>query len=306
MISRAVTRPCIAAAAPVLRARGGVAAFHASAAPQATLRELEHRVKSVRNIEKITKSMKMIAATKLARAQRAMDSAVKFGEASEEVFKQSGAESPEDGKVLFVVVSSDKGLCGGIHTSVSRRTRTELTELHNVYGGQLPAIVVLGEKSKAQLGRAVPESMRLSFNQIGKDIPSYEDALAITTTILNSGVEFDKVNIVYNKFVSSISFESTIMPVFSEKALMQAPNIGQYEMEEDVAKDLAEFSLANAVFATLVEGHASEINSKRNAMDNASKNAGEMITSLNLLYNRGRQAAITGELIDIITGALAV
>ena len=107
----------------------------------------------------------------------------------------------------------------------------------------------------------------------------------------------------YNKYVSSISFESAIMPVYLEKALVEAPNFGQYEQEEDVVKDLAEFSLTNAIFATLVEGHATEINSKRNAMDNASKNAGDMITNLNLLYNRGRQAAITNELIDIITGA---
>ena len=91
--------------------------------------------------------------------------------------------------------------------------------------------------------------------------------------------------------------------MYSENALLEAPKFGAYEMEEGTAKDLAEFSFTNAVFAALVEGHASEINSKRNAMDNASKNAGDMITNLNLLYNRGRQATITNELIDIITGA---
>lgn len=79
-----------------------------------------------------------------------------------------------------------------------------------------------------------------------------------------------------------------------------------YEQEDDVTKDLAEFSFANAIYAALVEGHASEINSKRNAMDNASKNAGDMISSLNMLYNRGRQAAITNDLVDIITGASAL
>lgn len=246
--------------------------------------------------------MKMIASTKLARAQRAMNAGKVFGEASEEVFKQSDAKPLEGGREMFVVVSSDKGLCGGIHSSVSKRTRLEVNKLVSE-GGESPSVVVLGEKSKGQLARALPNYMALSFNQVGKDVPTYEDALAITSTILKSGIEFDTVNIVYNKYVSSISFESAIMPVFSEKALTEAPNFGQYEMEEGVAQDLSEFSLSNAVFATLVEGHASEINSKRNAMENASKNAGEMITNLQLLYNRGRQSAITNELIDIITGA---
>lgn len=246
--------------------------------------------------------MKMIASTKLNRAQRAMNAGVAFGQASEEVFKQSEAKPLEGGRELFIVVSSDKGLCGGIHSSVSKRTRNEVNKLVSE-GGESPSVVVLGEKSKAQLARALPSYMALSFNQVGKDVPTYEDALAITSTILESGLEFDTVNIVYNKYVSSISFESAIMPVYLEKALVEAPNFGQYEQEEDVVKDLAEFSLTNAIFATLVEGHATEINSKRNAMDNASKNAGDMITNLNLLYNRGRQAAITNELIDIITGA---
>lgn len=246
--------------------------------------------------------MNMIASTKLNRAQRAMDSGVKYGHASEEVFKQADAQPEKDGRELIIVVSSDKGLCGGIHTSVSKRTRKMVAEAQ----GEEPSVVVLGERSKAQLARALPSNLVLSFNQIGKDIPTYEDALAITATILESGLEFDVVNIVYNKFVSSISYESAVMPVYSQKALEEAPKFGQYEQEEEVTKDLAEFSLTNAIFATLVEGHATEINARRNAMDNASNNAADMITNLNLLYNRGRQAAITNELIEIITGATAL
>lgn len=246
--------------------------------------------------------MKMIASTRLGRAQRAMNAAVAFGDASDEVFKQAEVETPEGGRQLFVVVSSDKGLCGGIHSSVSKRTRLAVNELVQ-NGAEAPSVVVLGDKAKAQLSRALPDHLVLSFNQIGKSVPTYEDALAITDTILKSGIEFDKVNIIYNKYVSSLSFESTIAPVFSEDALLSAPKFSVYEMEESLAKDFAEFSFTNAIFSKLVEGHASEINSKRNAMDNASKNAGDMITNLNLLYNRGRQATITNELIDIITGA---
>ena len=247
--------------------------------------------------------MKMIAATRLGRAQRAMDSAVAFGNASEELFKQSEVEAPkEGGRDLFVVVSSDRGLCGGIHSSVSKKTRAAVAKLTKA-GGEEPSGVVLGDKAKAQLSRALPKNLVLSFNQIGKGVPTYEDALAITSTILKADIPFDKINIVYNKYVSSLSFESVISTVYSEKSLLEAPKFGAYEMDESLSKDLAEFSLTNSIFYTLVEGHASEINSRRNAMDNASKNAGDMITNLNLLYNRGRQAKITNELIDIITGA---
>lgn len=117
---------------------------------------------------------------------------------------------------------------------------------------------------------------------------------------------FSQVNIIYNAFVSAISFESKILEVFSEQALRDAANFNAYEQEDDTTRDLAEFALANAIYAALVEGHAAEINSKQNAMDNASKNAGEMINTLGMAYNRGRQAQITNELIDIITGASAL
>ncbi|KAG9017601.1 atp3 gamma subunit of the F1 sector of mitochondrial F1F0 ATP synthase [Tulasnella sp. JGI-2019a] len=124
--------------------------------------------------------------------------------------------------------------------------------------------------------------------------------------ILTSGVKFDSVHLVYNKVISAIAFEAAIASVFGEASLRNSPNFKSYEMEDDATKDLAEFALANAIYAVLVEGHAAEINSRRNAMDNASKNAGEMIGSLQLKYNRGRQAVITNELIDIITGASAL
>ncbi|CAD6950686.1 unnamed protein product [Tilletia controversa] len=276
-------RPLVGAAAPLAAARS----FSASAAQQATLRELEQRVKSVRNIEKITKSMKMIATTKLNKATTAMQAAKVYGKANGEIFTNSEALAPSGGRELFIVVSSDKGLCGGIHSSG-------------------PAIVVLGEKSKAQLQRSLKKNLALSFSQVGRDVPTFADAAAIADMIFKSNLKFDKVNIVYNKFLSALSFESDILEAFSEKALRDAPKFDLYEQEEDVTKDLAEFSLANAIFAALVEGHASEINSKRNAMDNASKNAGDMIAALQMQYNRGRQASITNDLVDIITGASAL
>jgi len=132
------------------------------------------------------------------------------------------------------------------------------------------------------------------------------DAATIADKIIKDGLEFDSVSLVYNRFVSAISYEATIVEVFSEETLKNSPNFRVYEMEDDSTRDLAEFALANAIYAALVEGHAAEQSSRRNAMDNASKNAGEMINSLQMQYNRGRQAAITNELVDIITGASAL
>ncbi|KAI0317362.1 ATP synthase F1 gamma [Amylostereum chailletii] len=273
-----------------------------SARNMATLRELELRLKSVRNIEKITKSMKMIASTKLAKAQRAMQSGKQYGAANSEVFENSKPEeATSGGRKLYIVVSSDKGLCGGIHSSVSKLTRRTVAA-----GDSTSPIMVIGDKSKAQLTRALPDNLALTFNQIGRDVPTFADAAGVADLIIKSGVEYDSITIVYNKFVSAISYESALVEVPNESSFKESPGFKAYEMEDDVTKDLAEFALANSIYAALVESHACEISARRNAMDNASKNASDMIGALQMQYNRGRQAAITNELVDIITGASAL
>ncbi|KAF8558662.1 ATP synthase F1 gamma [Imleria badia] len=279
------------------------------AAPQnarnmATLREIELRLKSVRNIEKITKSMKMIASTKLAKAQRAMIAGKQYGIANSEIFDHTPSETPAKRK-LFIVVSSDKGLCGGIHSSVSKATRRAIADTENPVDADSP-IMVIGDKSKAQLARALGKNLTLTFNQIGRDIPTFADAAGVADLIVKSGVEYDSIALVYNKFVSAISYEAGIVEVANENTFKESPGFRAYEMEDDVTKDLAEFSLANAIYAALVEAHACEQSARRNAMDNASKNAKDMIGTLTMQYNRGRQAAITNELVDIITGASAL
>jgi F-type H+-transporting ATPase subunit gamma len=282
----------------------------------ATLREIELRLKSVRNIEKITKSMKMIASSKLAKAQKAMEAGKRYGIANKEVFAHVPSDKPTPNK-LFIIISSDKGLCGGIHSSVSKATRRAL---NNAEGSPLAtasdndstvdadasSIVIVGDKSKAQLQRVLGHHFQLTFNQIGRDIPTFADAAAVADLIVKSGVKYDSVVIVYNKFVSAISYEPAVMEVKGEEALKESNSFKVYENEDDATKDLAEFSLANAIYAGLTEGHACEQSARRNAMDNASKNAKDMISSLQMKYNRGRQAAITNELVDIITGASAL
>ncbi|KAN0094586.1 ATPase, F1 complex, gamma subunit domain containing protein [Tylopilus felleus] len=279
------------------------------AAPQnsrnmATLREIELRLKSVRNIEKITKSMKMIASTKLAKAQRAMLAGKEYGIANSEIFDHTPSETPAKRK-LFIVVSSDKGLCGGIHSSTSKATRRAIADTEHPVDADSP-VMVIGDKSKVQLARKMGKNLALTFNQIGRDIPTFADAAGVADLIVKSGVEYDSIAIVYNKFVSAVSYEPAIVEVANENTFKESPGFRAYEMEDDVTKDLAEFSLANAIYAALVEGHACEQSARRNAMDNASKNAKDMIGRLTMQYNRGRQAAITNELVDIITGASAL
>ncbi|KZT26107.1 ATP synthase F1 gamma [Neolentinus lepideus HHB14362 ss-1] len=289
-LARVGSQPSVLGAAPT------------NARNMATLRELELRLKSVRNIEKITKSMKMIASTKLNKAQRAMVQGKQYGAANAELFQNAPPETSTKRR-LFIVVSSDKGLCGGVHSSVSKATRREFAE-HNL-DPESP-IMVIGDKSKAQLSRALPNNLALTFNQIGRDVPTFADAAGVADLVIKSGVQYDSITIVYNKFVSAISYEAATVEVLTENSLKESPGFKAYEMEDDFTKDVAEFALANAIYAALVEGHACEISARRNAMDNASKNASDMINSLQLQYNRGRQASITNELVDIITGPFSV
>jgi len=240
-----------------------------------------------------------------------MQAGKEYGIANAEVFEHTKEDTPAPRK-LFVVISSDKGLCGGIHSSVSKATRRAFAgDPESPLGSSVTvdhdsAIMVVGDKSKAQLARVLSKNMKLTFNQIGRDIPTFADAAGVADLIVTSGVEYDSIVLIYNKFVSALSYEATAVEIKGEKALKESDKFKAYEMEDDVTKDLAEFSLANAIFSALVEGHACENSARRNAMDNASKNAKDMIGTLTMQYNRGRQAAITNELVDIITGASAL
>jgi len=306
MLVRAAARPAIIAASSA--AAGSTRSFSSTPAAAATLRELESRIRSVKNIEKITKSMKMIATTRLGKAQKAMQDAKKYGAANSVLFTETKAAESDTKptKILYIVVSSDRGLCGGIHSSVSKRAKKELLEGDGATAEKV-TMVILGERPKAQLSKAIPDKLNLSISQIGKTVPSFADALAIADLIEKRGIEYDKVNIIYNTFVSAISFESKVVEIYNAEALKQSPNFSAYEVEDDdLVTELVSFSLANSIYAALVEGHAAEISSRRNAMDNASKNAGEMITKLQMQFNTKRQGAITNELVDIITGASAL
>jgi F-type H+-transporting ATPase subunit gamma len=196
-------------------------------------------------------------------------------------------------------MSSDGGLCGGIHSTISRATKKAI-------GEQDGALAIVGDKPKSQLARVFADKIKVSFSGVGKDVPTFAEASAIADELIKNAGEWDEVRIIANAYVSALSYEAHETIVVAADALRQSSGFQQYEMEEDVSKDLAEFSLANAIYAKLVEGHAAEISARRTAMENASNNAQDMMSSLQLQYNRGRQAVITTELIDIITGASAL
>ncbi|KAI9684091.1 MAG: atp3 gamma subunit of the F1 sector of mitochondrial F1F0 ATP synthase [Trizodia sp. TS-e1964] len=272
-----------------------------NAAGYATLREIEGRLKSIRNIEKITKTMKIVASTKLTRAQRAMTASRTYGQTSNTVFENAETKPIEgDGnKTLIVVASSDKGLCGGIHSGLSKSVRRMLIEKPDAH------VVVLGEKCKAQLGRSSAKNIQLSFANIGKDVPTFADAQAIADQIVQLPTAYSDIQIIYNKFLNATSYEPTPIEAFSEDSIKNSPNFTAFEIDDEVLGNLREYALANSIYWALTEGHACEISARRNAMDNASKNAGDMINRFQILFNRTRQAVITGELVEIITGAAA-
>jgi len=266
----------------------------------ATLREIQLRLKSVQNISKITKSMKMIASTKLTRAQKAMEVARVYGNTSQQIFQSIKNESPEEPRKLVITSSSDRGLCGGIHSTISKATRNYLRENPN------NQLVILGDKAKSQLSKEFKRQIELTFNQIGKSVPTFLETCGIILTLMKYNVEFDQMRIFYNKFNSVISFEANVIEVPSLETFKNSEHFTSYEIDSSVLENFIEFSSANALHWAFVEGYASEQAAKRSAMENATKNAGEVIDKLTLTYNRGRQAAITNDLVDIITGASAL
>lgn len=265
----------------------------------ATLREIEMRLKAIKNIEKITNTMKIVASTRLNKAQRAMQASRVFHELDSEFIENAElTPSEQSDKTLLIVVSSDKGLCGSIHSQVSKAARKRISELD----GKVD-IVTLGDKVKAQILRTHGEQLKLAFNGIGKEAPNFHEVALIADEITKLGT-YSNTEILYNKFVSGVSFEPRSFAVYTENAIEQAPGLSKYELEtEESSEIISEFSLANSILTAMAEGYASEVSARRNAMDNASKNAGEMINSYSILYNRTRQAVITNELVDIITGA---
>merc|ERR1712004_309868 len=284
----------------------------------ANLKAIAIRLKSVKNIQKITQSMKMVSAAKYARAERDLKAARPYGTGAQAFYagaqvgkdaegnaKPIEAAAPGAGqKELYVALTSDRGLCGAIHSSICKAIRNELLEkpsLDNV------AIICVGDKSRAQLARLFAKNILCVGSDIGRLPPQFGDASKVASAILNSGFEYDVGKLYYNQFKSVVSYQTSELPIFSQTAVDSAEKISLYDsLDADVLQSYMEYSLASMIYYCLKEGACSEQSSRMSAMDNSSKNAGEMIDKLTLTYNRTRQAVITGELIEIISGAAAL
>lgn len=269
-----------------------------SARGMATLKDIEMRLKSVKNIRKITSSMKMVSAAKFTRAERALKPARVYGTGANSLYEKNEFEQGSDR--LIIAISSDRGLCGGVHTNIGRNIKaTQLSEK------AVSKAVIVGDKAKAILVKTMGDTFLATFNNVGKKPASFSDALNIAEEVL--GHEFDSASIVYNHFGNVVTYKTTAKPVPSLAAVEANEAIYMYdEVDSEVLRCYQEFTLANLVYHSLKEQEASEQSARMNAMENATRNAGEMIDKLTLQYNRTRQAVITRELIEIISGANAL
>lgn len=269
----------------------------------ATLKAISIRLKSVKNIQKITQSMKMVSAAKYTRAERELKQARPYGAGAKAFYDK--AEVAPIGDVpqkLIVAVTSDRGLCGAVHTQVSRTVRQELAQ-----DSANTKIVCVGDKSRAILQRLYGKNIIFVATEVGRKPPTFLDAAKLANYILTSGYDFTSGKIFYNRFKSVVSYATSDLPLFSLKAIEAAPKLNVYDsLDADVLQSYMEYSLASLLFYAFREGACSEQSSRMTAMDSASKNAGEMIDKLTLTFNRTRQAVITRELIEIISGAAAL
>lgn len=279
---------------------------------------VKQRIRAIKNIGKITKAMKMVAASKMRNAQTAVEHSRGIVEPFVRLFGDHPAVDPP--RAVTVAVTSDRGLCGGLNSNITKYTKALLAMYKGAGEGSSAeaaeqAIVTIGDKGRAQLQRVAPDQIRLSVAETYKDRVTFSQASLIAEEVLRENA--DAVRVLFNKFHSAISFKPTMATVLSadgldrQLATDQGSKLDTYELEVaaergDVLQDLAEFQLAATLYNAMLENNCSEHASRMSAMENSSKSAGEILGKLTLQYNRDRQAQITNELIEIISGAAAL
>jgi len=271
----------------------------------ATEKQLKNRLKSVISIRKITKAMKMVAASKLRQVERLLKGARQFQGSISSVWPTFTTDKPIE-KHLIVALTSDRGLCGAVNSAVVKQTKRLLVDAKSA---NIDAeVMIIGEKAKGGLERLYKSTFTHVFVEVGKSRPvTFAEVSLIAEHALSR--KYDKVFFVYNKFKSAIAYDTVAVEDLSME--LTSANTLQWEKFEfegetsEVLNNLYEFRSAVNIFAMIVEGATSEQSARMAAMDNSTKNAGEMIEKLRLKYNRTRQAKITTELIEIISGAAA-
>ena len=294
-----------------------------------SLKDIKTQINSVGSTKKITSAMKMVAASKLRRSQEKAEAARPYSSRLEEMLSSlaSSAASGEgiiklltgtgnDQNYIVVPVSADRGLCGGFNSSINRETFKLVKSLEG--NGKKVQLMPVGKKSRDFFNRVMKDQIIESFVDLNVSSTGYESALNISNKLqeLYFDGKFDKCILVFNKFKSAISQEVTqqqLIPldVSNSKKEEEKENssnaIYDYEPDEEtILKDLLPKNVSIQIFKVLLESDAGEQGARMAAMDNATRNAGEMIDSLTLKYNRTRQAFITKELIEIISGAESI
>ena len=288
------------------------------------LKDLKNRISSVKNTRKITKAMQMVAAAKLRRAQEAAEASRPYTERFNAVMSSlaasvGGSDSApkllsgtgKDDVHMLVVLTAERGLCGGFNSNIAKMARAHAQDL--IAAGKQVKMLTVGKKGRDQLKREFGEMMVGHVDLTEVKRLGYTDAQEIAKDVLvryDEG-EFDVATLFFSEFVNVVSQIPTaqqIIPAKFEQVDGDAPEtLFDYEpSEEAILADLLPRGVATAIFSGLLENAASEQGSRMSAMDNATRNAGEMIDKLTIQYNRSRQAVITNELIEIISGAEAL
>ena len=288
-----------------------------------SLKDLKNRIGSVKSTQKITSAMKMVAAAKLRKAQEQALASRPYTSLMDNIVSKIASKAssssidllagkPENKTYLLVVFSADRGLCGGFNGSITRTVRSEVKKLKD--DGIEVKLLMVGKKSADALNR---DFGKLFVEKIdGKSAkPNYLDAEVLAKKIIDlfKDGQFGVCKVIYNKFVSAITQEVTfksLIPVEVKESEIEKDNsssIYDFEpSEEEILNDLLPRNLATQLFSSQIESTASELAARMTAMDNATRNAGDMIDNLTLQYNRTSQAVITKELIEIISGAEAL
>jgi F-type H+-transporting ATPase subunit gamma len=287
----------------------------------ATLDDLKKRIASVKSTQKITKAMKMVAAAKLRRAQENAEKGRPYSEKMNNIILNlsSGISDKENAPKLLsgtgeekihlcVILTSDRGLCGGFNTNIIKKAKSYFEKI-SAEGKNLK-IITVGSKGYDQLKRVYKDNIveKISFKD-SKTI-NYLDAEKVGKMIIENfeKKEFDVCTIFYNKFknvITQIPQEQQIIPLKTSEVQGKSSDVNyEFEPEEDeILRNLLPKNISTQIFKAMLENSASEQGSRMSAMDNATRNAGDMVDRLTIEYNRSRQAAITKELIEIISGA---
>ena len=284
-----------------------------------SLKDLKNRISSVKSTQKITSAMKMVAAAKLRRAQDQALASRPYTSLMDKIVSKISSKAtgtsidlltgkPENKTQLLVVFSADRGLCGGFNGSITRSVKKEINDLQK--NNVNVKLLMVGKKSADSLNR---EYGNLFIDKIeGKSAkPNYADAEVLATKIIDlfENGDFGVCRVIYNKFVSAIAQEVTFKSLIPAEIQINEENqdnasIYDFEpSEEEILTDLLPRNLATQLFSSQIESTASELAARMTAMDNATRNAGDLVDKLTINYNRSRQASITKELIEIISGA---